>query len=480
MAVFKRILSFVMVLVLLVGVVPVGALASEAEAAAETLAETTVETTEPAAQTTVPTLPETEPTLVTEAVETLPMTATQEAALAEEGSCGENASWSFDEATGTLTISGTGRIRNYVENVTCDPDSYTYKSYTHYYRPWQEHNDAITKIVVERGITMIGSGAFSDCGNLTSVSLPDTLGAIGMFAFRNCSNVRDIYIPRSVLSIYHCAFEGWGGATFHVYTESTAAYAAEELGFPIVYRDAPTPPEVPAVSGPCGLAAFWEFDAESGTLTISGNGAMTDFDPAPWYDHRDSIFQVVIEEGITHVGTFAFLECRSLTDIYFPKSLQTIGDYAFTDCKAPTCWVYRGSDAQYLIEELGLPMEFLDAAPEPDDTVIAQGEAGSLTWKLTKDGLLEIMGEGWMDFYHQNSPAPWTKYASQVTSLKISEGVEFLIKYKGCTADPVKLQNYHIRKDAQGFDGPVVEGRVYFDSFVLEARKAGIGVYKVG
>ena len=60
------------------------------------------------------------------------------------------------------------------------------------------------------------------------------------------------------------------------------------------------------------------------------------------------------------------------------------------------------------------------------------------------------------------------------------EGFEFLIKYKGCTADPVKLQNYHIRKDAQGFDGPVVEGRVYFDSFVLDAKKAGIGAYKVG
>ena len=35
------------------------------------------------------------------------------------------------------------------------------------------------------------------------------------------------------------------------------------------------------------------------------------------------------------------------------------------------------------------------------------------------------------------------------------EGVEFIIKHKGCTADPVKLANYHIRKDAQGFDGPV-------------------------
>lgn len=60
------------------------------------------------------------------------------------------------------------------------------------------------------------------------------------------------------------------------------------------------------------------------------------------------------------------------------------------------------------------------------------------------------------------------------------EGVEFLIKYKGSTVDPVKLQNYHIRRDAQGFDGPVVEGRVYFDSFVLEAKKAGVAAYTLG
>lgn len=59
-------------------------------------------------------------------------------------------------------------------------------------------------------------------------------------------------------------------------------------------------------------------------------------------------------------------------------------------------------------------------------------------------------------------------------------GVEILVKYKNCTVDPVKLQNYHIRRDAQGFDGPVVEGRVYYDSFVLDARKAGVGKYIVG
>lgn len=62
----------------------------------------------------------------------------------------------------------------------------------------------------------------------------------------------------------------------------------------------------------------------------------------------------------------------------------------------------------------------------------------------------------------------------------LPSGVEFLIKYKGTTVDPVKLQNYHIRKDAQGYDGPVVEGRVYFDSFVLETKKAGLVVGKKG
>ena len=55
------------------------------------------------------------------------------------------------------------------------------------------------------------------------------------------------------------------------------------------------------------------------------------------------------------------------------------------------------------------------------------------------------------------------------------EGVAAIIKHKSATVDPVKLQNYHIRKDAQGFDGPVVEGRIYFDSFVLDAKKAGVG-----
>ena len=57
-------------------------------------------------------------------------------------------------------------------------------------------------------------------------------------------------------------------------------------------------------------------------------------------------------------------------------------------------------------------------------------------------------------------------------------GVGALIKYKGCTVDPVKLQHYDVLRKVQGFDGPVVQGRVYYDAFVLDAKKDGIVVLK--
>ena len=57
-------------------------------------------------------------------------------------------------------------------------------------------------------------------------------------------------------------------------------------------------------------------------------------------------------------------------------------------------------------------------------------------------------------------------------------GVNFIIKYKGATVDPVKLRNYRIHKNPMGVDGDVVEGRVIYDSFVLDSKAKGIFVSK--
>ena len=88
-------------------------------------------------------------------------------------------------------------------------------------------------------------------------------------------------------------------------------------------------------SGACGENLTWTLDA-AGTLTVSGTGAMEDFGykGAPWYQSRDSIKTVVVENGVTTIGDYAFNDCSSLTSINFPDSVTTIGRSAFYGCSS--------------------------------------------------------------------------------------------------------------------------------------------------
>lgn len=60
------------------------------------------------------------------------------------------------------------------------------------------------------------------------------------------------------------------------------------------------------------------------------------------------------------------------------------------------------------------------------------------------------------------------------------EGVNFIIKYKGASVDPMKLKNYRVHKHPMGVDGDVVEGRYIYDSFCLDSMAKGIFVHKAG
>jgi len=92
--------------------------------------------------------------------------------------------------------------------------------------------------------------------------------------------------------------------------------------------------ELSAASGKCGDNLTWSLSG--GTLTISGSGAMTNynyFEKAPWYDSRNDIKNVVIKDGVTTLGNYAFYECSAITSIEFPSSgLVSIGDEAIRDC----------------------------------------------------------------------------------------------------------------------------------------------------
>ena len=78
---------------------------------------------------------------------------------------------------------------------------------------------------------------------------------------------------------------------------------------------------------------------EDGTLTISGTGAMKDYNindtQSPVINHQN-VKKVVVEEGITNVGNYAFYFCENLTSLTLPDSVTSIGDSAFDTCRGLT------------------------------------------------------------------------------------------------------------------------------------------------
>ena len=121
-----------------------------------------------------------------------------------------------------------------------------------------------------------------------------------------------------------------------------------------------------ATSGKCGDNVSWSYS--NGTLTISGSGAMYDYGSqsgnfSPWVEHKDNIKNIVIGEGVTSIGAYAFYyekgpisaqlpstltvigghafqSCSNLSTVNFPKAVTAINARAFADCDALTSVIF--------------------------------------------------------------------------------------------------------------------------------------------
>ena len=91
-------------------------------------------------------------------------------------------------------------------------------------------------------------------------------------------------------------------------------------------------------SGTCGPNLKWNLN-DDGALTISGKGGMHGYSypkRAPWGDSREKVKRIIIGDGVTTIGEFAFRDCSALTSVTIPNSVTTIGDGAFGDCRSLT------------------------------------------------------------------------------------------------------------------------------------------------
>ena len=84
-------------------------------------------------------------------------------------------------------------------------------------------------------------------------------------------------------------------------------------------------------SGTCGDNLTWVFTESDGTLTISGEGDMYNYNNtnAPWYNYREQIKKVILPEGLATIGQYAFYKAKALLKISIPASVSKIANYAF-------------------------------------------------------------------------------------------------------------------------------------------------------
>ncbi|MBQ3216952.1 MAG: leucine-rich repeat protein [Oscillospiraceae bacterium] len=107
------------------------------------------------------------------------------------GRCGPNVSWSYQSATKTLNIYGTGAMYNYVHDEL----------------PWAFFATSIEHVNISQGVTHIGTEAFYGCEALTTVSIPTSVTSIGKYAFYSCRNLTSVKIPEGVTRIEEHTFD---------------------------------------------------------------------------------------------------------------------------------------------------------------------------------------------------------------------------------------------------------------------------------
>ena len=189
-------------------------------------------------------------------------------------------------------------------------------------------------------------------------------------------------------------------------------------------------------NGQCGENAFWNYDVDSKTLTISGTGAMNNYS-SPWEKYKNEILTVNIEDGITSISRSAFSNCSSLKTITIPNSINRIYNQAFYGCDSLETVYFEGYKAKWnkiSIEKDGND-SFLKAnviCKELKDECSGTCNE-NISWKynpntktMTFSGKGDLIFNGY--YPDQQSPYTWQDIVANedVENIVISDGITYV------------------------------------------------------
>lgn len=104
---------------------------------------------------------------------------------------GNNITWNFDEVTGTLTLSGSGEMYNLSPGEGAE---------------WHAYYNKVKKIVINEGISSIGTNAFCGLEKAESIKIPHSVKTIYSGALQGCESIEEVHLPNNLTNIGTNAF----------------------------------------------------------------------------------------------------------------------------------------------------------------------------------------------------------------------------------------------------------------------------------
>lgn len=272
--------------------------------------------------------------------------AAEDTAEDENGDFWEDHAWELDD--------GTMEIYGFYENTMSSfviPSEIDGKKVTSIANSAFSNCSNLGSITIPDSVTNIGNGAFSNCTSLTNIILPSSLESIGCDTFYYCTNLKSITLPKSIKNIEEGSFYNCTSLT-----EITIPNSVTNIGDnAFSYCSSLTSVVIPDSVTNIGKFAFYTCDSLA-SVTLSNSvtcirentfancsklasitipNSVTGIEVSA-FDSCSSLASVVIPNSVTSIGAYAFDSCSSLASVVIPNSVTTIGKSAFSSCSGLT------------------------------------------------------------------------------------------------------------------------------------------------
>lgn len=399
---------------------------------------------------------------------------------------GENASWSYNSTTKTLSVTGSGEMYDYNGSAA----------------PWLGYADDAWTISIGEGITSIGMWDFMDMkamnvelpstlkiidqeafenSGITQLICPDNLEKIRGYVFQHCKSLSEVKLNNSLQYVGYMAFYDTGAQMVKVPATVTKvedyalgfyenAYTGKKTLDPDFVLCGETGSSAETYANKFNITFYnatgttgdldWVYSEKDKRLIIIGSGETADYNSAseqPWYGLN--IKTIEFKGDVTHIGDYAFAGLN-LSSIEFPAALTSIGKHAFdsafgnrlTDISIPisvgkvdkdafkgntfnsvavmkkTCDIDESADtlgtASKIIGTTGSNAYNFAQQHSIQFVSASGGTVGNWSWDFDSEtGLLTIAGEGDMTDYAVGENPPWYSFRNEIKAITIGSGI---------------------------------------------------------